>query len=390
MTLRERLAALALVRTEGVGPIAFRQLLRRFGSAEAAHAALPELARRGGKAGTPMSLAEAEAEMARLRALGGTHVFLGTADYPGRLAATGDAPPVLVALGDLALAKRPCVAIVGARNASAIGLRMARELAQSLASAGQVIVSGLARGVDAAAHRGALSAADGGTIACLAGGIDIVYPPENAALQEEIAGRGLLLSEMPPGTEPQARHFPRRNRLIAGLAAGTVVIEAAPGSGSLITARIAADAGREVMAVPGHPLDPRARGCNRLLKEGAILVEGAADVLAALEPFRLDGPALSREEGRLSPACDPQPGQSRRAGQDTAMPEAGAAPPLPATGEPRDVAALVHGLLSPAPVAIDELVRATGAPASLVQATLTDMELRGEVLRHAGGRVSLA
>ncbi len=382
MSPRERAARLALIRTEGVGPAAFRQLLRRFGSGEAAHAALPDLARREPRWGAPVALAEAEAEIDLVRRLGGLHLFLGEASYPPLLAECPDAPPVLVVRGEVALGAAPSVAIVGARNASALGQRMARELAGALAGAGQAIVSGLARGVDAAAHRGALATEGGTTIACIAGGIDIAYPPEHAALQEEIAARGLILSEMPPGTEPQGRHFPRRNRLIAGIAAGTVVIEAAPGSGSLITARLAAEAGREVMAVPGHPLDPRARGCNRLLKDGATLVESADDVLAALAPF-----------GRIGPRGIPAT-RSRAPGEAAAdapvLAQAAAPAEIAADPAPEDLAARLFGLLSPAPVAIDELVRATGASAGLVQATLTDLELCGRVARHAGGRVSLA
>jgi DNA processing protein len=390
MTAKERIARLALFRSEGVGPVGFRQLLRRFGSAEAALVALPDFARQGGRAVTPGSAAEAEAEMARVEALGGRHLFLGAPDYPTLLAETDDAPPVLIALGDVSLCAAPCVAIVGARNASALGLRMARALAEALAMEGQVIVSGLARGVDTAAHQGALAADGGRTIACIAGGIDIAYPPENSALQEEIGRAALILSEMPPGTEPQARHFPRRNRIIAGLAAGVVVVEAAPGSGSLITARIAGEAGREVMAVPGHPLDPRAAGANRLLKEGATLVESAADVLAALAPFRLpDAPARAPRTRRLREPADlfVEPSEAQ-GGPDVPIAQAAADPADPA--DPADVEARIEGLLSPAPVAIDELIRLSGAPAGRVQAALTDLELRGRLARHAGGRVSLA
>lgn len=384
MTPAERIARLALFRSDGVGPAAFRQLLRRFGSGEAALAALPDLARRSGRPMAAASPDVAAAELETVAALGGAHLFLGEPAYPPLLAETADAPPVLVARGDPALACAPCVAIVGARNASALGLRMARELAEALAGAGQVIVSGLARGVDTAAHRGALAVEGGKTVACIAGGIDIAYPPENAALQEEIGAHGLLLSEMPPGTEPQARHFPRRNRIIAGIAAGVVVVEAAPGSGSLITARIAGEAGREVMAVPGHPLDPRAAGANRLLKDGAMLVETATDVLAALAPFRL--PEAPRQARRAPAIREPAELFAGPAEPDDARD----APPPDLPPDPQDVEARIEGLLSAAPVPIDEIIRLAGAPAGRVQAALTDLELRGRLARHAGGRVSLA
>ena len=353
----ERLARLRLVRTEGVGAVTFRRLLERFGSAGNALAALPDL---GGRPLAPPDRQEARAEMERASAAGARHLFLGEADYPARLAALADPPPLLVVRGNLALAARPALAIVGARNASAAGRSLARELAEGLAAEGFVIVSGMARGIDAAAHRGALK---GGTIACLAGGIDVAYPPENADLQQEVAAQGLLVSELPPGTEPQARHFPRRNRLIAGLAEGVLVIEAAPGSGSLITARLAAEAGREVLAVPGHPHDPRARGGNGLLKAGATLVEEVADVVAALRPFA------------LAPAPAPTP---RRP-----------VPPVPAE-TPGDGRERVAGLLSPVPVPVEEIVRLSGLGAGEVAALLTEFELEGRLVRHAGGRVAAA
>lgn len=268
---------------------------------------------------------------------------------------------MLVLRGDASLAIRPAVAIVGARNASAAGRALAGELARDLGQAGFVVVSGLARGIDAAAHQAALAT---GTVACVAGGIDVPSPPEHAALHEAIGRQGLLVSEQPPGTEPQARHFPRRNRLIAGLAQGVVVIEAAHGSGSLITARLAAEAGREVMAVPGHPRDPRARGGNALLKSGATLVEDAADVLAALAPFAAAG----------RPAAEPV----------TTSPDADPA------GDPADARGRLLELLSATPVATDELVRMSGLPTGHVAALLVDLELEGRIVRHAGGRVALA
>lgn len=349
----ERLARLRLARTDGVGPVSFAQLLRRFGSAVAAEAALLSMRKPLADAGLP------QAEMARADVVGARHVFHGEADYPPLLAELGDPPPVLLMAGDAALAGRPVVAMVGARNASAAGRGLAREMAEALGAAGWVVASGMARGVDAAAHAGALAT---GTIACVAGGVDVAYPPENAALQAEVAAQGLVMSELPPGTEPQARHFPRRNRLIAGVARGVVVIEAAPGSGSLITARIAAELGREVMAVPGSPLDPRAGGCNQLIREGATLVRDAADVLEALSTLS---------------------GEAR-------VPFALAEPttPLPLT-TPDTARTTVLALLSPTPVPVDDLVRQSALPAAQVASVLLDLELEGAIVRHAGARVAL-
>jgi DNA processing protein len=249
------LARVRLIRSQSIGPITFRQLLARFGSAEAALRAVPDLAARGG--GRMPALCSEEMalrEMARVEALGGRYLSIGQGLYPPLLAESDNAPPLLTAIGDLRLLGRPGVAMVGARNASAAACRFARGLAHDLGREQVVVVSGLARGIDAAAHEGAL---EGGTIGVIAGGLDVFYPPENEALQRAVAERGLVLAEMPPGTEPRARHFPYRNRIIAGLVPATLVIEAAPRSGSLITARLAAEMGRDVLAVPGSPLDPR-------------------------------------------------------------------------------------------------------------------------------------
>ena len=274
---------LRLARTSGIGPVTFRQLLRRFGGPTEALQAIPELARRGG--GRVPAVAgrdDAEREIARVEKFGACFLVLGQELYPRRLAELDDAPPLLVAKGRVSLLDRPSVSMVGARNASAAACRFARGLAHDLGEQGLVVVSGLARGIDSAAHDGSL---ESGTIAVIAGGIDVAYPPENAERQKAIAEGGLLLAEMPPGTEPRARHFPYRNRIIAGLSAGTVVVEAAPRSGSLITARLAAEAGRDVMAVPGSPLDPRAQGCNQLIRDGATLVQNAHDVVEAIGPL---------------------------------------------------------------------------------------------------------
>ncbi len=297
-----------------------------------------------------------------MRAAGGRFVFIGDDDYPFLLAQTETAPPALAVKGDIALLDRPAVAMVGARNASAAAVRFARELATALAEAELVVVSGLARGIDAAAHWGALG---GGTVGVVAGGLDVVYPPENAELQARIAAEGLVVAESAIGTQPQARHFPRRNRIIAGLCAGTVVVEGALKSGSLITARIAAEAGREVMAVPGSPLDPRAQGCNQLIREGATLIQTAADVVEAL------GTVSGDVGGRLlSPGASWEPETAAEADDAT-----------------RDA---IARLLSPVPVAIDELVRQTGCASATVAGALLDLELAGRIVRHAGGRVAAA
>jgi DNA processing protein len=356
---------LRLIRTDSIGPVTYRQLLGRFGSAGAALVALPDLARRGGRALSIASVSAAEAELEALEKAGAVPLFIGNPAYPHLLAALESAPPVLAARGDLALLERPAVAIVGARNASAAGVRFARQLAADLADAELVVVSGLARGIDAAAHQGAMA---GGTIAVVAGGVDVVYPPENAALMAEIAEKGLILAEQPPGVEPQARHFPRRNRIIAGVAAGTLVVEGAPKSGSLITARLAAEAGREVMAIPGSPLDPRAQGCNILIREGATLVQSAADVLEALSAFG-EGPQLGMRF---------QAAESAEAYDDVAS-DAG-----------ESERAAVMALLSPTPVAVDELVRLAALPSAVVASVLLDLELEGALARHAGGRVAAA
>ncbi|MDQ3145048.1 MAG: DNA-processing protein DprA, partial [Pseudomonadota bacterium] len=339
---------LRLIRTPGIGPIAFRQLLLRFSSAGEALAAIPDLARRGGGSAPKIhSKDAAEREIARVEALGARFLSNGQVLYPRALAELENAPPLITAKGDLKLLERPMVAIVGARNASAAACRFARGLEHDLGREGSVVVSGLARGIDSAAHDGSL---ESGTIAVIAGGIDVAYPPENEARQADIAARGLLIAEMPPGTEPRARHFPYRNRIIAGLAAGTVVVEAAPRSGSLITARLAGEAGREVMAVPGSPLDPRAQGCNGLIRDGATLIQNAADVIEALTPIA----------GRVA---------SQRYPFDHDAP---AAPAAPVEAEP-DLRARIEQLLGPSPVPVDELVRQSGAAAGAVQLVLLEL-----------------
>jgi DNA processing protein len=322
-------------------------------------AAVPDLARRGGgRAPALCSRQEAEREIAQVEKLGGKWLALGQGLYPRFLAELEDAPPLLIAKGNLGLLDREKVAIVGARNASAAACRFARGLAHDLGQQGLVVVSGLARGIDSAAHDGAL---ESGTIGVIAGGIDVFYPPENKARQEAMAERGLVLAEMSPGTEPRARHFPYRNRIIAGMTSGTIVVEAAPRSGSLITARLAAEAGREVMAVPGSPLDPRAQGCNQLIRDGATLIQSADDVLEAIRPYE--------SQVRSTPA----PYETK--------------PEEWLDGE--DVLALVEGLLGPSPVPVDEIIRLSEAPPGAVQMALLELDLGGRLDRHAGGKVSL-
>ena len=347
-----------MLRTSGIGPVTFRQLLARFGTPSAALAAVPDLARRGGgKAPTLAGRADAEREIGKVEKLGAKFLVLGQGLYPPLLAELEDAPPLLIAKGNLNLLDRQSVAIVGARNASAAACRFARGLAHDLGQNDLVVVSGLARGIDSAAHDGALAS---GTMAVIAGGIDIFYPPENEDRQKSLYERGLVLAEMPPGTEPRARHFPYRNRIIAGISAGTVVVEAAPRSGSLITARLAAEAGREVMAVPGSPLDPRAQGCNQLIRDGATLIQNAADVVEAIRPF----------ESRV-----------RSAGDTYA--------PVPQEMNGDNALGLVEELLGPSPAPIDEIIRLSGASSGAVQVALLELDLAGRLDRHAGGKVSL-
>ena len=367
LTDEERLDWIRLARAQNVGTVIFHQLIRRFGTAGAALEALPELARRGGRERLKIPLrAEAEKLLEAVRRAGARLVAACEPDYPRLLAEIEDAPPLLSVKGDVALFGLPSVAIVGARNASLNGRNFARALARDLGQAGYVVVSGLARGIDGAAHEGVLAepTASARTIAAIAGGIDVVYPPEHGKLQAEIAARGALVAEMPPGTQPLARYFPRRNRVISGLSLGIVVVEAAARSGSLITARLAADQGREVFAVPGSPLDPRCKGSNGLLRDGAVLVEEVADVIAVL------GSRSSFQEER--PAGFGAP-----------------AGPEPAADELEKGRAPLLELLGPSPVPVDELIRRCQFSHAVVMAVLLELELAGRLERHAGNRVSL-
>lgn len=355
----EAFARIRLLRSPNVGPISYAQLLRRFGTAQAALEALPDLGKRGGRQYTPVAAARIEAEIDAIRKAGARYLFSDSAEYPALLRETESAPPILTYRGDISLAAKPCVAMVGARNASAAAVKLARDFSAALTEAGLVVVSGLARGIDGAAHLGAMPQ----TIGVIASGIEIAYPPQHAKLQEQIASDALLLAEQPPGTEPRGSHFPSRNRIIAGLAAGTLVVEAAPKSGSLITARLAGEAGREVMAIPGSPLDARSQGCNQLIRDGAILVQSADDVVELLSGF--DGAPRSSFRESHSWSYDP--------GEDLA------------DVHPADIA----GLLTTTPIAVDELIRQSGESAAAVQLALLELEIAGRLQRHAGGRVSL-
>ncbi|MBX6424791.1 MAG: DNA-protecting protein DprA [Variibacter sp.] len=362
LTDEQRIDWLRLIRSENIGPRTFRALLNHCGGARAALEALPELARRGGAKRTVAicSREDAERELQACARLGISLVALGEPDYPARLRDVADAPPLLAVRGRLAVLQAPAVAIVGSRNASAAGIRFAELLARGLAEAGLIVVSGLARGIDIAAHRASVAV---GTIAVLAGGHDRIYPPEHSALLEQMLEAGAAVSEMPLGWEPRGRDFPRRNRLISGLSLGVVLVEAARRSGSLITARMALEQGREVFAVPGSPLDPRCEGTNGLLKQGATLVTGVEDVLAVVRPM-LDRPPES-------PAAEP-PADEGSGGEPAA-----------------DERARVIALLGPTPVALDDLVRLSGVRAAIVRVVLLELELAGRLERHGNGLVSL-
>lgn len=380
-TEEDALRWLRLVRSPRVGVATFFRLMAEHGQAADALDALPEIARASGVQDyAPFPLAAAEAEIAAARRAGARLVCFGDAAYPLALMEIADPPPLLWALGDTGLLNRPAIALVGARNASSLGLRMAKALARGLGEAGQVVASGLARGIDAAAHTAALST---GTIAVMAGGVDAIYPAENAELAARVAESGLRLSEQPIGLEPQARHFPRRNRIVSGLARAVVVVEAAAKSGSLITARMALDQGREVMAVPGHPFDARASGCNMLIRDGATLVRGAEDVLAALGATALVRPHAASDYAPATASNGPN-GVERPVSGD--YPVDSRAP----VSDPCDAASAILALLGPAPVSEDQLIRDLSLPASQLAAELLSLELDGRVLRHPGGLVSLA
>ena len=364
----EAFARIRLLRSPNIGPVSYAQLLARFGTAQAALDALPDLGSRGKTAYRPAPADRIEREVAEVRKAGAKYLFHDQPDYPALLAELDSAPPIVTCRGNLDLASQPCVAMVGARNASAAAVKLARDFATELARAGFTVVSGLARGIDGACHEGAIPR----TIGVIASGIDIAYPPQHTELQERIANEALLIAEQPPGTEPRGRHFPSRNRIIAGLANGTLVVEAAPKSGSLITARLAGEAGREVMAIPGSPLDTRSLGCNQLIRDGAVLVQSPEDVIELLEgftgaprsTFRVEEPAMRFDYEELSKL---EWGEAKANGSEDA----------------------VRRLLTKAPVAVDELIRQSGASAAEVHMALLELEIAGELERHAGGLVSI-
>lgn len=368
LTEKQKLSWLRLIRSDNIGPVTFRDLINHFGSAEAALDALPDLSRRGGAARSPRiaTLAQAEREMETATRFGARFVGIGEPDYPPALREIDGAPPLIAMKGSSATVIRPSLGIVGSRNASINGAKFAAMLARQCGQAGYTIASGLARGIDAAAHAASLST---GTVAMLAGGLDKPYPPENFRLLDDIyANGGATISEMPFGWEPRARDFPRRNRLIAGVSLGVLIVEAAERSGSLITARLAGDFGRLVFAVPGSPLDSRCHGTNRLIKDGATLVTEAADILDALSPMmepRLDLQHVVREGTGDQPIS--QTGD--RAGDKER--------------------AILAEALGPSPVETDDIIRHTGLPAATVYLLLLELDIAGKLNRHSGGRISM-
>ncbi len=361
LTETDRIDRLRLIRSDNVGPRTFNSLINHFGDARAALERLPDMARRGGasRSGRICSEEEARAEIAATKRIGVSLVAPGEAAYPARLATLDDAPPLLGVRGAPDVPARPMIAIVGSRNASGAGLKFAGQLARDLGDAGLVVISGLARGIDQAAHRATV---ESGTVAVLAGGHDRIYPPEHQDLLAALLERGGAISEMPLGHVPRARDFPRRNRLISGASLGVVVIEAAHRSGSLITARMAAEQGREVFAVPGSPLDPRAAGTNDLIKQGAALVTEASDVISAIQPILERPVVLEAREGHDKPLdFDTDPSERQR----------------------------IVSLLGPSPVSLDDLIRMSGLSPTIVRTVLLELELAGRLERHGGGLVSL-
>ena len=363
VTDSDRLDRLRLLRSRRVGAVTFHRLIAEHGTARAALAALPGIAKAAGVDGyEACPVGVVEAELRQGHALGATLLAHGDAAYPRALADLPDAPPLLWALGDVALLNQPAVAMVGARNASSLGIRMARRLATGLCEAGFTVVSGLARGVDAAAHEAALEGG-GGTVAVMAGGIDVLYPAENASLARDIAARGCRISEHPPGLEPQARHFPLRNRIVAGLSRAVVVVEAAAKSGSLITAKAALDYGRDVMAVPGHPFDARASGCNMLIRDGALLARGPQDVLEAL-----GAPTSDLPEPAMRLALPPGPEAAQRPLKEVAL-----------------LHSMILNRLGPSPLAEDQLMRDLDVTSAQLASELLSLELDGRISRQPGG-----
>lgn len=362
---QEKISWLRLIRTENVGPMTFFQLLDTYGSATRALEALPGLSRKGGRL-KDLRITSKDSvlsEIDRLESLGGRFVYATETAYPVSLTAIDDAPPVLSVMGNAKLLNLPAIGMVGARNASLNGCKFAEKLARELGEAGQIIASGLARGIDTAAHKGSLAT---GTVAVVAGGADIIYPPENTKLYEQIKFEGCIVAESPLGMEPMARHFPKRNRIISGLSSGTVVVEATLKSGSLITARMAAEQGRDVYAVPGHPFDPRAAGPNKLIQEGAILIQNAQDVLHHVLGFTGRRPALSETD--QGPWITPDLSEN----------------------DMEEVRGIILQNMSMSPVTVDELVRNCQLTIPAVQMALLELELAGRLQRLPGNRIVLS
>ena len=365
ISFSEKISWLQLIRSENIGPITFFQLLRKFGSASQALAEIPELARKGG-AKKPIRIfakASAQREMDQLMSAGGQLIAACEPQYPPLLREIHDPPPVISVMGHISLLQKECIGVVGSRNASAVAQKLTQRFSADLGAKNIVIVSGLARGIDSAAHTASLQT---GTIGVVGGGVDVAYPRENRELQNLIAEQGCIVAEQSFGTKPQARHFPRRNRIISGLSLGILVMEATPKSGSLITARMAAEQGRDVFAVPGSPLDPRAKGTNNLIRNGAALVESAAEILDELRSVRLR--PLQEPDQPMLPLRHPMPIDTNLLNE--ARPN-------------------IVSLLSPVAINIDELVRLSLAPPSVVMTILLELELAGRIERHFGNRVSL-
>jgi DNA processing protein len=363
--MNEKMSWLRLSRTENIGPVTFYRLIEAYGSASKAIDALPDLAKRGGRAKPLIAapLTQVEREYQAIKKFGGDIICAAETDYPVSLAAIDDAPPVVTYTGNIALLKKSCVGIVGSRNASLNGRKFTEKLAHELGIAGVTVISGLARGIDTAAHAGSL---DTGTVAVLGGGLDIIYPPENKDLYAQIRERGLIIAESPFGQQPFAQSFPRRNRIISGLSQGVVIVEATFKSGSLITARMAGEQGRDVFAVPGHPLDPRAEGPNALIRDGAVLIRNAGDVLESLSTFQ-SGSLQDSASQKYEPLnIQPVDNQTLDRVRDEVM-----------------------SCLSHTPVSVDEIIRSAALPAAAVQIVILEMELAGRVQRLPGQRVSL-
>jgi len=372
-TSPELMASLRLIRSEGIGPVSFFRLINKHGSAANVVSMLEAAAKKGTAKTSLIPIDEVSAELEKAHALGATYLFHEHDGYPTQLAELNDAPPILMARGNLNSLTKTMIAIVGARNCSAGGAKITEKICRQLADHGFSIVSGMARGIDTAAHHASKTQ---GTIACLAGGIDNIYPHENAALYEQIQNMGLIISEMPPGTQPQARHFPRRNRIISGLSIGIIVIEAAQKSGSLITARYAANQNRDVFVVPGSPLDPRAQGSNQLIRDGAVLVQSAQDIIDEYETMPL---LRAPQKTEVIASVPPVAATDKETITKSAM----------RTSPQQSVTASdILTLLSPTPIHIDELVRRAGIPVETLLTTFTQLEVLGEITRHPGGKYS--